>query len=318
MSIILDALKKAEDGKDNKDAAGLSSPVMRSPTATPMSKLKLGSGPVNKTRAIAMGAAIVALLGFMIFKNAGGGPGGGPFAKITGLVSGLFHKDQPVAPAVSQAPVPAPVPVPQPAAEAPPAAQALAAPTAGSAMTAPAAAEPVLPQAGTGQPVPGMTAALNPKAQELTDSALDNYKNGNFEESAADYEKLIVMDSLNPEVYNNYGVALKKAGKLPKAMANYSKALALKPDYPEALNNLAVAYMADNKYDAAKELLEKATVLDPEYIDARLHLAICLEKTGELQEAISYYEAFLKMSEKKVDRRIRLQVEDRLARLKER
>jgi Flp pilus assembly protein TadD len=311
MSIILDALKKAEDGK--KDAEGSPASAVRPPTATPMAARKIGAGPVNKTRAIAMGVAIVALLGFMIFKNAGGGPGGGPFTRIAGLVSGLFHKDQPAV-VSTPVPVPAPAAMSQPVAQVPASAQAVVP----SAVPAAAPAEPVLSQSGAGQSAAGTTMAVNPKSQELSDSALDNYKNGNFEESAADYEKLIVMDSLNPEVYNNYGVALKKAGKLPKAMANYSKALALKPDYPEALNNLAVAYMADNKYDAAKDLLEKAVVLDPEYIDARLHLAICLEKTGELQEAISYYEAFLKMSEKKVDRRIRLQVEDRLARLKER
>lgn len=147
--------------------------------------------------------------------------------------------------------------------------------------------------------------------------AAKNYSEANYEESATHYEKLTTLTPLNAEVYNNYGVVLRKLGKLDKAREVYRKALALNSEYTQAMNNLAVVEMNDNHYDIAKDLLQRTVALDPQYMDAYLHLGVCLEKNGENTAAQDAYKKFLKLSEKKVDRRIRLQVEDRLARLKE-
>lgn len=317
MSIILDALKKAEGGDKDKPTGGAAMPAK--PLSAMASMQKKSGLSSSKTRVIAMGVVCVISLAIIIFNKTGGSGGSPAGGFLSGLFGGLMGKKDPAPVAVPQTPATVPTAPMPPQATAP-----VANPQPATvAATTPAA----VPLAIAPQPTPpdetvstttSDNHAITKEEQELRDAALDNYRNANLDESAADYAKLIILNATDPELYNNYGVTLKKMGQMGKAIANYNKALALKPDYPEALNNLAVAYMADNKYDAARSLLEKALAIDHDYLDAHLHMAICLEKTGQLDDAISYYDAFLRMSEKKVDRKIRLQVEDRLARLKDR
>lgn len=138
-----------------------------------------------------------------------------------------------------------------------------------------------------------------------------------YKEAANDYQELLKITQADAEVYNNYGVVLKKLGKKKEAEEAYLDALDLRPDYPEALNNLAVLYISNSDYRKAKDRLEKAIELDSDYPDPYLHLALCLEKIGQRELAIGTYETFLEMSHGKFDRNIRLQVESRIARLKE-
>lgn len=151
----------------------------------------------------------------------------------------------------------------------------------------------------------------------LKNSAALHFQAGEWALSAKDYEQLIQLSPTDPESRNNYGLALKKLGKKNEAKEQYSLALALKEDYPEALNNMAIMHILDNNLVEAKQLLKKAIEFNSDYLDPYLHLALCLEKNGEVTLAKEYYQTFLKKSEGKVDRKIRLQIENRLAKLNE-
>jgi Flp pilus assembly protein TadD len=151
----------------------------------------------------------------------------------------------------------------------------------------------------------------------LKNSAALHFQSGEWDLSAKDYSQLVNLSPTDPEARNNYGLVLKKWGKKNEAKEQYSLALALKEDYPEALNNMAVMHILDNNLVEAKQLLKKAIELNPDYLDPYLHLALCLEKNGEITLAEEYYKIFLKNSEGKVDRKIRLQIENRLAKLNE-
>lgn len=151
----------------------------------------------------------------------------------------------------------------------------------------------------------------------LKSSAALHFQSQEWDLSAKDYSQLVNLAPTDPEARNNYGLVLKKLGKKTEAKEQYSLALALKEDYPEALNNMAVMHILDNNLLEAKELLKKAIELNPDYLDPYLHLALCLEKNGEVTLAKEYYQVFLKNSEGKVDRKIRLQIENRLAKLNE-
>ena len=155
------------------------------------------------------------------------------------------------------------------------------------------------------------------EAKKLRLSAIQNFKEGNLQESIQNYAKLTLLASTDAEIYNNYGVALRKSGQIEESRESYQKALALKPDYPEALNNLAVIYMWENKYNKAKELLLRAIEINPDYVDPYFHLAISLEKNGQIEEAVKYYDKFLELSVGRVNRTVRLQVEERLSKLKQ-
>lgn len=151
----------------------------------------------------------------------------------------------------------------------------------------------------------------------LRKTAVLNFKKSNYEESLAAYKKLIKLLPADAEIYNNYGLVLKRLGRNKEALVAYETALALQSKYPEVLNNMAVIYMTEGNYNVARRHLEQAIELDSEYVDPHLHLALCLEKLGDFETAIHYYESFLDLSTNKVDRKIRVQVEGRISRLKE-
>ncbi|MBU0504980.1 MAG: tetratricopeptide repeat protein [bacterium] len=152
---------------------------------------------------------------------------------------------------------------------------------------------------------------------KLKKEAIALFLSGKYIESSDIYKKLINIVPDKAEIYNNYGLSLKKAGRKTEAKQAYQIALALNETYPESLNNLAAIEISEQKYNDAKKKLEIAVDVKPNYMDAHLHLAICLEKMGDLDDAIIHYEKFLELSEGKITRNIRLQVESRLAVLKE-
>ena len=58
---------------------------------------------------------------------------------------------------------------------------------------------------------------IKEKINKLKQSAAYNFRKGIFEVSATDYKELLDLLPSEPEVYNNYGVVLKKMGKLTEA-----------------------------------------------------------------------------------------------------
>lgn len=273
MSIILDALKKAE-GK--KEASGSSTPENSASAASggdsvrdklaglwrqsPFGgKLDLQQ---NKRAVILLGVVLVVGLGLLLFGN--------PLTMLSG-----GGETQPVV--TNQAP-----------------ADKLA-----------------------DQMVKKQMVASQEEAKRLRKSAIQNFRDGNLQETLQNYARLTILASTDAEIYNNYGVALRRSGQIEDARQAYEQALALKPNYPEALNNLAIIYMMDNKYNKAKEMLSRAIALNPNYVDPYFHMAIAMEKNGQTDEAIKNYEKFLEMSVDQVGRTVRLQVEEKLSKLKE-
>lgn len=153
--------------------------------------------------------------------------------------------------------------------------------------------------------------------QKMADEFVSLYDNGSFEEAVKVMEELVKEIPTDPILYNNMGLVYKRAGNTSKALEAYSKALALNPDYPEALNNIGTVYLAKHDYVQAKDSFLKALNLRPDYLDACLHLAIAYEKNDELEKAKLHYREFLKKSEGKVDKKIRLHIEERLVGLLE-
>lgn len=277
MSIILDALKKADEkknpaesgnapdsGAENPDSGGKKSGLFggKSPFGA---KLDLKDLKANKRVVVLGGAVLVLLLAAVIFGN--------PLSSLTG-----GGANQPAVVTNQQT-----------------------------------------SQDLTSQLVEKQVQENLENVKRLRKSAIQNFREGNLQETLQAYAQLTATlgASDDPEIYNNYGVSLRKSGQLDEAREAYEKALALKPDYPKALNNLAVVHMTENRYHKAKELLLRAIAIDPDYIDPYFHLAISLEKNGQVEDAVKYYDQFLEMSADKVSRTVRLQVEERLSKLKQ-
>lgn len=155
------------------------------------------------------------------------------------------------------------------------------------------------------------------EVNSLKKEASDYFIDRKYDKATYVYKQLVNLAPTDPEIYNNYGLSLKKLGKPTESKQAYNTALALKPDYPEALNNLAVIEISERKFGKAKLRLQQAIDARPDYLDPYLHMAICLEKSGDMITAKQFYQEFLDRSEGKIGRKIRLQIETRLARLNE-
>ncbi|MFP4488944.1 MAG: tetratricopeptide repeat protein [Bacteroidales bacterium] len=91
--------------------------------------------------------------------------------------------------------------------------------------------------------------------ESIYEEALAEYREDNFGESMALFEKLIAAGCSSFELYYNAGNAAFKTGDIPTAILNYEKALLFKPFNDDALHNLEMArsYTAD-KLEAIPEI----------------------------------------------------------------
>jgi protein O-mannosyl-transferase len=91
-------------------------------------------------------------------------------------------------------------------------------------------------------------------------------------------------------VYNNLGLALTHAGRLPEAIDVLSRGLALDPLYPLIDNNLAMAYILNNQSNMALPLLKGAIGLDPDYLDAYINLAAAYNQLRRFHDTVNFLE----------------------------
>jgi len=76
---------------------------------------------------------------------------------------------------------------------------------------------------------------------ELYKTASQLYKAGQFDQAAADYEKIIGQGYKTAEVYYNLGNCYYKLNTINKAIINYERALKITPQDEDIQHNLAIA-----------------------------------------------------------------------------
>lgn len=276
MSLILDALKKADSSKDASGASEDSVPTKTDVQAgyIPPKKAKAPK-QANKSRVALLSVLLIVTTLAVVWYAFGP-----QIQSMIGINLPQLSRSQPA------------IPQPKP-----------------------------LPKQPTATQAPNKEAVLEKEKEgrmsKVKKEARRFYYNGQYQEAVQAFDKLTQMAPSNPEAYNNYGMALKKAGKVREAMRAYSTALALNPNYPEALNNIGVLEVLERNYSSAKKHFSKAIEINPSYVDPYLHLGVCLEKMGDIEGAINYYQSFLRLSEGKVDRRVRVEIESRVIQLKE-
>lgn len=129
-----------------------------------------------------------------------------------------------------------------------------------------------------------------------TAQAIELFEMGEISKSVQKWEEFKAMESNNPTVLNNYGLALKKSGKKQQAEKAYLKALEKNPNYPEALNNLGALYAETSLDLQAIEVFKKALTLKQDYPEPWFHLGFLYERQGNMEEALVAYKNFLTYS----------------------
>lgn len=90
----------------------------------------------------------------------------------------------------------------------------------------------------------GLCSSLNAQTPaQLYTSANTFYKNNQFEEAAAAYEKVLMQGYRNPEVYYNLGNSYFKLHNTGKAILNFERAHKLSPEDEDIAHNLKLAQL---------------------------------------------------------------------------
>ena len=128
--------------------------------------------------------------------------------------------------------------------------------------------------------------------EKIITQAFHFHSKGNISEAAKYYEYFINQGFKDAIVFSNYGVILKKFGKLQEAEVSYRKAIEIKPNYAEAHYNLGIILDKIGKLQEAELSTRKAIEIKPNYAEAYSNLGTILKSLGKLQEAeFSYRKA---------------------------
>jgi tetratricopeptide (TPR) repeat protein len=111
------------------------------------------------------------------------------------------------------------------------------------------------------------------------------------DEAIQAYEQGLRSNTDNPDLLNNYAVALRQAGRPEEAIGTLEGALARLPDDPNVNLNLAIAYRAAQRWPEATARYEHWLQLVPVPSDPGplFDLGYCYEQLGRQDDAVRIY-----------------------------
>ena len=118
-------------------------------------------------------------------------------------------------------------------------------------------------------------------------SAIRAQRAGEGEDSVRLFRELVSSKPTCIEGWNGLGVSLMGLGRTAEAEEAFRKALSLDPDYAAALVNAGLFRMRMGGIKEAAEMFERAAAIDPRKPTARVNLAIAHARLGRLEEAES-------------------------------
>ena len=83
-------------------------------------------------------------------------------------------------------------------------------------------------------------------------------KKGQYDRAISNYDKAVVIDSKNADIYANRGYVYFIKGEYDRAIVNYNRAIEINPNYAEVYINRGNAYSIMEEYDRAMEYYEKS------------------------------------------------------------
>ena len=115
------------------------------------------------------------------------------------------------------------------------------------------------------------------------------FAEGNYEEAAGHYGRLVELHPSNYDYWFNLGVTYQKLGKLLDSAAAYQNAASLRPDATAAHVNLAAVNYEMGDLEGSRQALEAALALAPERTDLRYQRAVTIEEQGFPDQAEALY-----------------------------
>ncbi len=121
--------------------------------------------------------------------------------------------------------------------------------------------------------------------EHIISQALKFHSQGNIQKAAKYYQYFINQGFKDHRVFSNYGIILKKLGKLKEAEILYRKAIKLNPNFANAHLNLGNILNYLGNLQEAELSTRKAIKLNPDLAEAHANLGNILRDLGNLQEA---------------------------------
>lgn len=138
--------------------------------------------------------------------------------------------------------------------------------------------------------------------EEWFELGKDYYKQNQWPQAVAAFQKVIELDPTYQAAYANLGAAYHRQNNLDLAVAQYQKALELNPEDGEVVYNLAAVYIQQaaqgGQPDAALlnqaiEQLNHALELSPNSAEPYFGLGVAYAALNQPQQAIAAFESFL-------------------------
>ena len=134
----------------------------------------------------------------------------------------------------------------------------------------------------------------NPSKEELIKKAFKFHSEGNIPEAVKYYELFVNLGFKDCNIFSNYGIILRRLGKLQEAELFTRKSIEINPNLSHAYLNLGNILKAAGKLDESERSIRKAIQITPENPNAYFNLALLKLLQEEYPTGLEYYEFRLK------------------------
>lgn len=119
---------------------------------------------------------------------------------------------------------------------------------------------------------------LKEDAIVLYEIGKENQAKGKYNDALIAYEKALMLDEENPDIYNGLGVIYSLQGEYVMAISLINEAIKLAPMASYLHNNLGYVYLLQQQFVEAAGAFERALQLDPGNVHARQNLDLTYKK----------------------------------------
>lgn len=119
----------------------------------------------------------------------------------------------------------------------------------------------------------------------MYNEALKELQAGRVREAKNIYKQILAKKPNHTETLNNLGVIAMEEDNRPEALFYFKRILEYQKNYPKAYNNIGLVAMKDGDGKLAEEYFRKAISIDPDSVEPYLNLAALLRSGGRFQEA---------------------------------
>jgi len=125
------------------------------------------------------------------------------------------------------------------------------------------------------------------------DEAIKETEKGNISGAKLLYQSILAEVPSNIEALNNLGVIAMKEGNTKEALFYFNKVLQYNKNYGKAYNNIGLLMLKDGQKRLAEEYFRKSIELEKDGIDPSLNLAALLRTEKRYEEAGRLLEGFI-------------------------